>query len=501
MGLRPIPFEEAVVNSASAGPVTDLLPDHWIFSLLGLAYSGFIVALVAIVILRKRDPAAALGWSLAVAFLPVLGPLLFVLFGTNPLPRRLARKREHRRGWTPTSEAGTAPEEIPELSGEGLAATVRRVARALGEPGRRAGNHLDVLQSGPGAWEAIRGAIEGARHHVHITKYIFREDEVGTSLVDLLLEKAAAGVTVRVIVDAVGSPGRWRIIKRLRKGGAGGHVFMPLIPFGKRFSPNLRNHRKIIVCDGEVAFVGGLNVGEEYLGRRLQRNRKWCDMHVRLTGPAVSDVQAVFAEDWHFCSGEVLPDACSPPQVLDGPSAVQILSGGPDRDLNPIRKAFLLGIAGARKRLLLATPYVVPDRAVRDALKLAALSGVDVRLVTQAWPPDQILAWLCSRSYYAELLEAGVSLYEYVPGMMHAKALAVDGTWAMVGSANLDNRSLHLNFEIMAVLDSAPDVALIEQQLQDIIAAARPLDPARHARRRWYVRLAESVARLLSPLM
>lgn len=469
----------------------------------GLAYLLFTIAMVIVVLIRKREPSSALGWSLAIVLLPLLGSLLFLVFGVSELPRRLRRKVAHRKAFEDLLATGAdaADPTDPDTLIAARWVAGRRMLDRLGEPPACPGNRVVLLEQGAAGFQAMRDAIEEARHHIHIEMYIFRYDALGKALLDLLVKKAEAGVEVRLLVDYVGTLQRWRVLRRLRKAGGEGAVFLPLLAFGKRFAPNLRNHRKILVVDGRVAYFGGLNVGEEYLGRK-KRDREWCDAHVELRGPAVADVQAMFAEDWDFATGKMLDgEAYFPRPKVEGDAPVRIISGGPDREVNPLREAYFYAMTRARERLYIASPYIVPDPSLRTALASAARSGVDVRLITQSAPPDNYLAELAGSFYFEEMLQAGIRIFRYTPGMMHAKLVLADGDVAAVGSANLDNRSLGLNFEMMGLLTGAAEVHAVEQRFAQMLERSREIDLETFRQRPWPRRAAESLARLLSPLL
>jgi cardiolipin synthase len=456
------------------------------------------IAALLLVLYRKREPATALAWALAILLLPVVGVVLFLMLGLNEIPRRLKRKRRHREGWSgrPGAREGPTTAEMLVTPTPAL-----RVAAALGEPPPTAGNAVDLLPAGREAFDHMFAAIEAARHHVHMEMYIFRHDGLGGRLIDLLAQKAREGVQVRLLLDYMGTWASRALLRRLRDAGGRGAIFLPVWPFGKRFVPNLRNHRKILVCDGEVAFFGGLNVGEEYLGR-ARSGQEWCDVHLRVRGPAVGDVQAVFCEDWDFCTGERLEGArWYPSPVESGAEVVQILAGGPDREINPIRQSLIYAIGEARERLWIASPYLVPDTTIRDGLRTAALAGVDVTLLSQGLPPDSWLAYYAGAYYYPELLEAGVRIYEYLPGMMHAKMVLVDGLGAAIGTANLDSRSLHLNFELMGVFRSPGVLAAAERRFLAFRERSREITREAFALRGRWRRVAENACRLLAPLI
>ncbi len=486
---------------------------EWLPVIWSWLYVGVTASLVVVALWRKREPAPALAWSLSIIFLPIAGPLLFLFFGLHPLPRRLRRKIEHRVEF---DRRLSSPESSEARSDVGVCkypdtdwGKLGQLLESLGEAPRREGNEVTVYCEGAAVADAFVEAIEQARHHVHVEFYIFRHDRAGRRLVELLMDRVRDGVEVRVVLDGLGSYRSLRLLKRIRKGGGQAAVFRPLFTPG-RVSPNLRNHRKIVVCDGRVGFFGGMNVGEEYFGR--QPRRPWFDIHLRIRGPAVLDLQRIFVEDWDFSASETIDgpeyfpridDIDEEEEELDAThdSPAQIIAGGPDAAINPIRQAFFSAITRARRSILLTTPYVVPDRGLRDALKSAALAGIDVRLVTQSWPPDQYLVYFCGLYYVQELIDTGVRVYRYTPGMTHAKAIAVDGEWAMAGTANLDNRSMFLNYEQMAVFDGEKTVRKIEQAIQDQIARSEEIRSEHLETLSLHEQLLANGARLFAPLL
>ena len=473
--------------------------DQILGSLWGWLFFAFDAAMILLVLARKREAAAALGWGLAIVLLPVLGSMFFLLFGMNRLPRRLRRKVAHRQTFAERLALG--PREDADHASEGPWASLAPMLESLGEAPPRPGNEVVLLEQGPPAFERMGAVIRAARHHVHVEMYIFRYDRLGREVIELLEAKAREGLEVRLCVDHVGTLARWRLLRRLRKAGGEGADFLPLFPFGKRFVPNLRNHRKLVVCDGETAFFGGLNIGEEYLGRK-RGDRDWCDLQVEVRGPAVADLQRVFVEDWDFAAGKLLDgEAYFPRLEAAGESRVQTISGGPDREVNPIREAVFRLFTRARRTLRIASPYVVPDAGLRDALKSAARSGVEVDVITQSWPPDNFLAELAGSYHFADLLAAGVRIHRYMPGMMHGKLFIADDELAILGSANLDNRSMALNFELACVFSSAGDVAAMAARYASMLARCEELTPEVYAERSRIRKIGETLARLLGPLL
>jgi cardiolipin synthase len=263
---------------------------------------------------------------------------------------------------------------------------------------------------------------------------------------------------------------------------------------------NLRNHRKITVVDGQVGFTGGMNVGDEYLGRDSGFGY-WRDTFLRVEGPAVAALQRVFVEDWDFAAGEALDGDRYFPQLSPrGDHAVQVVESGPDQDNNSGRSVYFAAILAARKRLWIASPYFVPDTGMLDALRLACLRGVDVRLLTLS-RPDHFLSFHAGRYFWADLLSFGAGVWTYRRGMMHAKVLVVDDDFAIVGTANLDNRSLHLNFELSCLVYVRQLVEELAARFERDLGDSGRLDPERFARRGWAMRLLENACRLFSPIL
>lgn len=474
----------------------------WLFLLEVVITVGTLVAVLHL----KREPMSAIAWSLAVILLPGLGPLLFLVFGYQTVHRPIRRRRRRKEAYR--SLAADAPPPAQPGDGAPPVAIPRRwdvLARlahhADGYP-VTAGNRVELYHHGDPAYAAMLAAVEAARHHVHIEFFIFRPDDSGRRFIAALAAAARRGVEVRFLYDSVGSfTLSARLLRDLRAAGGKLAAFLPLLNPIYRFRVNLRNHRKILVADGRVGFTGGLNIGDEYLGK-VPKFGYWRDTHLRVEGPAVESLQRVFLEDWHYATEEPARGPAYYPTHAPHPgtSPVQIVHSGPDAEYKAIRETYFAGILRGRKRVWIASPYCVPDAGLRDALILAGRAGVDVRFLG-LFRPDKWLPFLAARYYWSELLAAGVKVYQYTRGMMHSKYVLVDGEWASVGTANLDNRSLLLNYEVNAlVYDPAVVAELEEHFLRDLEWAVR-IDPDVFAHRPFVSRLAENAARLLSPVM
>jgi cardiolipin synthase len=386
---------------------------------------------------------------------------------------------------------------VPDVSWQGMA----RLAQSFGAFPVQPGNQVTFYHEGNSAIEGIREAIRSARHHIHMEFFIFQPDETGRSMLELLAEKAREGVEVRLLYDAMGSRRlHRRILRPLLAAGGKCHEFLPLNLLRRRIQVNMRDHRKITVVDGRIAFTGGLNIGDEYLGRN-PRYGYWRDTHLRLEGPAVAELQRVFIEGWDFAAEEDLRGHSYFPESSSiGPHPVQIIPSGPDMDLKSIRQIYFAAILHAKKRLWIASPYFVPDAGLRDALCLAGYLGIDVRLLCQ-FHPDKWIPFFAGRYYWADVMDAGIKVYQYVHGMMHSKVVLVDGEWASVGTANLDNRSLYLNFEVNSLIYSPPAVAELEKAFQKDLTDSILVERSAFSRRPLPARLVENACRLLSPVL
>jgi cardiolipin synthase A/B len=444
----------------------------------------------------KREPTSAIAWCLLVVFLPIFGSLFFVLFGYQSVHVPLKRKRRHAEEFRTRPDAPESQD--PQCGYEGLAGLACRLgARPMVE-----GNAVELYHDGAAAFDAMIAAIRSAKHHIHMQFFIARSDESGKRFMTALAECARAGVEVRFLYDAVGS---WRlhnrVLKILTEAGGKALPYLTLVnPIRRRIQINLRNHRKILVVDGKVGFTGGLNLGDEYLGR-VPFFGPWRDTFVRIKGPAVHGLQRVFAEDWDFSADEELRTAKYYPTVRKtGTAKVQVAWSGPDQDIKTIREVYFAAIMRARSRVWLATPYFVPDAGLVDSLCLAARMGRDVRVLCP-FRPDKWLPHLAGRFYWAELLRAGAKVYQYTNGFLHAKVLMVDDTWSSVGSVNFDNRSLFLNFEATCLIESTEVQMELERAfLRDLESSIR-LDQITFAHRPFVAKMAENACRLLSPVL
>lgn len=461
--------------------------------MLPLLWLAYWLVMAVWIVLQKRSPLATLAWLLGLAALPILGFVVYFYLGPQRIRRQRLRRRRLRQMHHCTARGDPQRAAALPRRKRGLGDLI---ANATGAPVSSV-ERIDLFSRGSECFDAIVTAIASAQRHVHLEYYIFEPDAVGHRIRDALVERAAAGVKVRVLLDAVGSPrARRRFWAPLRAVGGEVVLFHPFRLATLRPLLNLRSHRKIVVVDGSVGFCGGMNISAAQDERHPPE--AWRDLHVRLQGLAVGWLQAVFAEDWQYARRRPLAEAELYPDLARGPVAVQVVASGPDSETEAIHRAFLQAIADSRERVWLVTPYFVPGDAALYALGNAALRGVDVRLLLPSRSDSRIVA-AAARSYYDELLAHGVKIFEYQPQLLHSKLLLVDRDCAILGTANFDLRSFRLNFEVaLAVYDEAFNTRCSSEVEADLQQARRITQPRRLGPLQ---SLGEAAARLLSPVL
>ena len=440
------------------------------------------------IVLQKREPAATISWLLGLALLPYLGFFVYYFLGPQRI-RRQRLRRERSRAALPDVR-DPAESDSRELTQLGRATTGLAPSTA---------SDVRLLSDGEAKYDALLDDIAAAGRFIHLEYYIWHPDRIGTRVRDALVERARAGVAVRLLLDAVGAVKCDEAFFRPLV-EAGGEVawFHPirLVKFWKRPWVNLRNHRKIVVIDGAVAYTGGMNITDDQ-DERVARSA-YRDLHMRLTGEVVSVLESVFMDDWAYVTRRVpavpAPEAGGPGRIL-----AQVLTSGPDSRWEAIHRLHVGAIHAARRRVWLVTPYFVPGEAGMMALTSAALGGLDVRLVVPKMSDSRVVTY-ATRSYFDELLAAGVKIYEYGPRLMHSKALLVDDDLALIGSANFDHRSFRLNFEVQVLFRDAGIASALARLVEHDLAHAPRVRAERH-RPLWRDRLPEALARLVSPLL
>jgi cardiolipin synthase len=459
-----------------------MLIDLLAIAALALHAIGVLTAMHAVV--HARTPQGAMAWALGLVLLPYVTLVPYLYLGSSHFLGYLSAPRT-REGHPPSP-----PDNHP------ACARFDALTALFGRPFRR-GHALRLLIDGEAGFASIFAAIESARHEVLVQFFIIHDDGLGRRLQQLLLARAAAGVRVCVLFDGIGShdlPESY--VQTLRDGGVQVQAFATR-RWRNRFQLNFRNHRKIVVIDGTCGFVGGLNVGDEYLGGRPALS-PWRDTHLELRGPAVTDLREAFANDWRWITGMQLP-AMDPPE-RGGDASVLVVTPGPADALETGSLFFTAAIHAARQRLWLSTPYFVPDSAVLAALQLAVLRGVDVRILIPA-RPDHRGVFLASTLHAHVALASGIGIYRYQPGFLHQKALLVDDHAAAIGSMNLDTRSFRLNFEVAALAVDEPFAAAVAAMLQNDLTRCVAVDASEYRDAPYLRRVAMHVARLFDPIL
>ncbi|KIV57605.1 cardiolipin synthetase [Aneurinibacillus migulanus] len=467
--------------------------------------SVFLIAFL--IVLENRNPSRTVAWLIILNFLPIVGFIFYMLLGRNVRKRKLFRHKFISNAEVlkklETAPSGMLDEndfwQYPHL------ASKRRLLNLMVNVSQSPftlRNRSKILTNGDETFRQMIQDMSEAKHHIHFQFYIIRHDTTGQQFKQVLIDKAREGVKVRVIYDGVGSVRLdKRYITELKEAGVEVVTFFPVIlPFLNN-KLNYRNHRKIVIIDGKIGFVGGLNIGDEYLGKDT-RYGFWRDSHVRLEGESVYLLQNIFLKDWFFVTEENIEGDSYYPSLIEEPGEelIQIASSGPDSDWESIWQMYFSIIATAQEKIYITSPYFVPDDSISMALKTAALSGLDVRILLPSRPDHQTVFW-ASRSYFQELLEAGVRFYLYQPGFVHAKILLVDGVVASIGTANMDIRSFQHNFEVNAIIYNSNSVYKLEEDFINDLMDSKELTLKEYKRRPWHHRILESVARLLSPLL
>ncbi|KIG10396.1 cardiolipin synthetase [Caballeronia concitans] len=478
---------------------------------------GVIAAVHAVI--HTRTSQGAVAWAVSLVAMPYFTLIPYLFLGRSKFAgyideRRLEieilRNRTKPAEWE-SKERSDAPRTDPALldttSARGEVApgpaeylgnpTIRTLQRLSGMPFLR-GNSVRVLVNGDATFAAILEAIEAAESYIVVQFFIVRADALGDMLRDALIAKAKAGVRVYFLYDSIGSfdlPHRY--VQALRAGGVEAHPFAANRKFVHRFQINFRNHRKIVVVDGKRAFVGGHNVGVEYLGGN-PRLSPWRDTHVEVRGPAIASIQFVFTEDWYWAT-QRLPELGPAPHA-DENMHCMVLSSGPADKQETCSLFFVEAINAARERIWITSPYLIPDEAVFSALRLAVMRGVDVRILIPS-RRDHRVVFAASRLYAYDLVQAGVRIFRYKPGFLHQKVVLVDDIAASVGSANLDNRSFRLNFEITVLTVDHTFARQVESMLLIDFAHAYEIDVNDYLGNAFWRRMAMHVARLFSPIL
>ncbi|HLS60014.1 MAG TPA: cardiolipin synthase [Virgibacillus sp.] len=465
-----------------------------------------LVLAFTVIFFERKHASSTWAWLMVLFFIPIAGFILYLIFG-----RKLSGHQIFT--WDTKSKLGVKKEvksqiraiENNEFTFKDKGLTDYKDLYYLHLKNNDAiysqDNKVDIYTDGKDKFAALVNDLENAQDHIHLLYYIIRNDELGNKVADVLIKKAQEGVEVRLLYDDMGSRSLGRkYIKRLTDSGVLVDAFFPPKIPKINFKINFRNHRKLAIIDGEIGYIGGFNIGDEYLGKDKVFGY-WRDTHLRIYGDAVRNMQTRFILDWNQASrNDIGYEERYYIGASGGDVGVQIVSSGPDSEWEQIKYGYIKMILSAKKYIYIQTPYFIPDESLMDALRIAALSGIDIKLMIPNKPDHPFVYW-ATLSHVGELLKAGAEAYMYQNGFLHAKTIIVDGKISSVGTANIDVRSFNLNFEVNAFLyDKAIAQQLVEAFEHDINLSTQ-MTKKLYNKRSLGIRFKESVSRLLSPIL
>lgn len=461
-----------------------------------------------VIFLENKDAGSTWAWLMVLFFIPILGFILYLLFGKKLNKSRLFEWEDRKKigidqivieQTTHFRTGQFMPHNEITKNNSGLIYMLLANNDAI----LTVDNSIEIFTDGNKKFEALFEDIKNSKDFIHLQYYILKNDQIGKRLISLLTEKAKQGVKVRILYDDLGSRSlRKKSFKELRAAGGEVEVFFPSRFPLINFRINYRNHRKLVIIDGKIGYIGGFNVGDEYLGL----NKKfgyWRDTHLRLTGSAVYELQTRFILDWNQASHRhdinYSPDLF-PKIKPTGQIGMQIVSSGPDSEWEQIKYGYIKMISSAKKSIWIQTPYFIPDASLLDVLRIAALTGKDVRIMIPN-KPDHLFVYWATYFHVGEMLKAGGKIYIYDNGFIHAKTIIVDGTLSSVGTANIDVRSFRLNFEVNAFLYDEGIATSLAESFDKDLKVSRELTNEDYNNRSWKIRIKESISRLISPIL
>ncbi len=467
-----------------------------VYTVLAFEFLGIGSAVHAV--MSTRTSQGAIAWALSLITFPPIAVPTYWVFGRRKFQGYVRARKEDLVAVRKIARIAYRHAEVlgSPFPNEPVASAAEELARV---PVTRR-NGVQLLIDGEATFASIFAGIDAARTYVLVQFYIVRDDQLGRELKQRMIAKAAQGLSVYFMYDEIGSFGlASSYLDDLRRAGVRVSAFHSRRGAGNRFQLNFRNHRKIVVVDGNVAWIGGSNVGDEYMGRSAEFGA-WRDTHVRIEGPAVVGAQLSFAEDWHWATDAVQEYWNWTPDPYDGADcAALVLSSGPADELETAALMFIQAINSAQQRIWIASPYFVPDAPVVQAIQLAGLRGVDVRILIPD-KSDNKMVELSAYSYLNEVKATGAKFYRYEAGFLHQKAALIDDQAALVGTANFDNRSFRLNFEITAIVIDEAFASQVEAMFEADFARSRLMRPGEYDEKPWWFRFAVRLCRLAAPV-
>jgi cardiolipin synthase len=462
---------------------------------------------LTIIFLERKDPSATLAWIMILFLLPGIGFILYLLISRSISRQKIFILTKFEEDAIRDALAN----QIKEIDGHEFDFTTAeakhwkdmiKLNQTYAKSFLTQDNKLFIMTDGMHMFDSLLNDIRNAKSTINIMFFIVKNDFAGRKLIDELTKKANEGIEVRFLIDALGS----RQISHLHlsefkdAGGKYAFFFPPKFKY-LNMKLNYRNHRKIAVIDGDIGYIGGFNIGREYLGQKKKFGH-WRDTHLKVLGSGVQDINARFILDWRFASKEdiILSEAYYSDVISAGITGMQIVSSGPDSRKQEVKRCYMKMITSARKNVYIQTPYFVPDASILESLKMAALAGVDVRIMIPC-KPDHMFVYWATYSYVGELLDAGARVFIYHNGFMHAKTMVVDGQVASIGSANFDMRSFKLSFEANAIIYDAAEAYKLEAIFENDMVNCKELTKALYRKRSLLIKFKESISRLLSDIL
>lgn len=486
--------------------------------ILSMLFILNILSIIAVLFFEKKDPVVTLSWTLILTFLPAVGLILYLLVGRGfksnnkkIIAKLMDDENFHKFVDTLDQEAAELiyKHETMEFKFNDDKMSnyypLIKLNYLLGYDLYTQNNDTEIFTCATKKYDALLNDIENAETSINLLYFIFKADVIGTKLINALTKKAAEGVEVRLIYDHLGSLSvNTKAFDPIKKAGGLVHRFMP-VNLSNLLTANYRNHRKIAVIDGKVGYVGGINIGDEYMG--LSKITPWRDTHIKIKGSAVYALQARFLMDWHYVTKEksfdnlnaIKPFFPAAPKAQGGTTGMQIVSSGPDTKTHQIKVNFIKMFGMAKKSILIQTPYLIPDNTIIEALQIAASSGVDVKIMIPG-VPDKKIVYQITKSYIQDFLDYNIKVYCY-PGFIHAKMVVIDDEIATIGTCNMDMRSLSIHYEINAFLYDTKTAEECSRIFKEDLNISKEIIEDEFKKRSIFNKFTERLLRLLAPLM
>lgn len=474
-----------------------VIQNPWVWYSVSTLYALIILSIICVVVSENRNPVKTLAWVTVLLVAPIVGLILYIIFGRNIQGMRVISRKNRRKLRRLDGSGRVSPADLPQSP---QALQQIKLASSLCGSDFYPGNSAEIYDNGTDKFDALLRDIAGARHFINLEYYIVEDDAIGNRVADALIERARAGVKVRLLYDHVGSfKASRKFFRRLQEAGIESTPFFKVVfpPFGTRI--NWRNHRKICVIDGVIGYIGGMNVADRYIdGGKFDL---WRDIHIRITGPAVISLEKAFAVDWTFTGHPLIDDPHPAPLPVEKPGmGMQLITGGPTSQWLNMTLVFQKAISVARKCVYIQTPYFLPTEGLLHSLQMAALAKIDVRVMLPARSDSDMLRW-ASNSYVSECLKSGIKVYFYEKGMLHSKVIIVDDEFATVGSANFDFRSFEHNFEANMLVYSREFNARMKELFLRDQRDCRRVNPSKWHHRPLPEKALESFMRLFAPIL